>query len=414
MLLDSDDDASSGNLQKAGSSRDDIASQKPSTNGKGKSLKPAKTQSSASGAKSHQLKTGASKRKRSSASETSRHNAIDSKSGSNSSARRNSLQPSTSKSQFTPEIPSAASGKRTHSDSYKSKAPKSTNYSQEVEMSDLAEGLEGFQRVCPSPSPVQEMSTWCDDDVIILDSDEETLTSQPKIKVEPLCEDDVAERSPSAVQNSDEDFANDKSAAAMGTVSSDEESSFFPILSQSFRNEIAAEEEEEERKQRAAQINPAATNSIDPHVATPTRSHLDRPSLKADGIDSQAAFGNLDKSGGIRKAGEPNMAKLIPMQPLKSRKSSLKKKDASIRSKIQEQQDLKSYTVSVNLARNKTSTPTVKPSTSGVPSKAPPCRAEDASEPLAKPTKKSAKPKVRSIEYCCCYLTLDFLFRILG
>ena len=194
-----------------------------------------------------------------------------------------------------------------------------------------------------------------DEDVIILSSgDEETFSSQPRFKQEPL----------------DADDHSTKSSLVNGHVSSsssDEDSPFFPELSQAFLKEIEEEDEEEEtnlsrkisRKGtdvdklnslvKSGRFSQKGKTTIPTEPKTLHPPHKGRFSLATGGssrreTDNEAAEDIQRKKSS--KAG-PRTPILISPKPPPSRKRKSANAVGSIREKLCKEQGMEGYTASL-------------------------------------------------------------------
>ena len=327
--------------------------------GKGKSLKLAK----ANVERQSYVPSASSKKKSSIQAKSSSSNAADDR-----VSKKSSLE--------------SASGKKLSSAKETARnAAMSNRYSQEIEPETAQDSEMHHLNDNHQPRTVQEPLAMCEE-VWIMDSDEETVTSTPKIKTEPVEEEELIDGA-SATRVSDTDPLDASSDSAMFCQVSSDDETYFPVLSQPFLDEIEAEEvanndtASKARSSAVPELQKRQPDSRLPVQATGSKS----------GSNGESA---VKKS---KPAERPTMVKFIPMLPLKSSKSH--KKDTSTRSKIQEKQDLTSYTVSVKQATGKKSG-NVQPSTSFTPvapQKALVPRSAEVHVP-DKSARKSATPKV--------------------
>ncbi len=225
-----------------------------------------------------------------------------------------------------------------------------------------------------------------DEDVIILSSgDEETFSSQPRFKQEPL----------------DADDHSTKSSLVNGHVSSsssDEDSPFFPELSQPFLKEIEEEDEEEtnlSRKISRKGFDVDKLNSLvksgrfsqkgkttiptEPktlHAPPKGRFSLATGSSSRRETDNEAAEDFQRKK--ISKAG-PRTSIMISPKPTPSRKRKSANGVCSVREKLCKEQGMEGYTASVKALKKKAKdgscnerTSSDRPSTSGNKASDPP------------------------------------------
>ncbi|XP_046652197.1 uncharacterized protein LOC124343119 isoform X5 [Daphnia pulicaria] len=204
-----------------------------------------------------------------------------------------------------------------------------------------------------------------DEDVIILSSgDEETFSSQSRFKQEPL---------DSPVRKHADDH-HGKSPLVVSSSSSDEDSPFFPELSQAFLKEIAEEEEEETslskkisrkgtdvdklnslvKSGRFNQKGKTILQTEPQNLHTPVRG---RSSLATAGESSRRETDNQSAEDDQRKKLQSKVATpripIIPPKPQTGRKRKSANGIGSVREKLCKEHGMESYRVSVNEASKK-------------------------------------------------------------
>lgn len=226
--------------------------------------------------------------------------------------------------------------------------PNSQAYSQFVDLEEESGDIEASQSVLASSSSqnqenaARQTASWEDDDVIILDSDEEIFTSQPRVKTEPLDDIDGEGRSFPKVNENLQDcatpYSSEPRSLRCDSVSSDDE---YPPIPASTCSTNQTETAQGQGEKRRAVVDNIQVQQPDPEL--PTLPVVNGAEQTTKALPDGTASSSVAKKTAFAKSGPLRMAKEIPMRPMQPRRK--QKKKTSRREAMQNEQDLTSHTV---------------------------------------------------------------------